>query len=188
MIRCLILITLATMPAIGTFGQVPPLPSDAQSLRKAYDEARQRALQPLEQKYRDELEKLLAAHTKAGRLDDAIAIRAELSSLSAPTASNQQPKQTEPATAKPSAPVAATLHGTRWKAAKADKPVIIFRTDKDILQVLWAEGGSGSYDYTVDRRKVSWKMGGRPQQTFNFSNDWKSFEWNGIKMVPADAP
>lgn len=25
-----------------------------------------------------------------------------------------------------------------------------------------------------------------PQQTLNFSNDWKSFEWNGIKMVPAD--
>ncbi len=69
---------------------VPPLPKDADTLRKAYQDARQRALQPLDLKYKTELEKLLAAHTKAGHLDDALAIRAELDSLS-PTAQPDAP-------------------------------------------------------------------------------------------------
>jgi Lectin C-type domain len=65
---------------------VPGLPKDAESLRKSYQEARQRALQPLDVKYKTELEKLLATHTKAGHLDDAIAIRAELAGIGSVTA------------------------------------------------------------------------------------------------------
>ena len=47
-------------------------------------DARQRALQPLELKYKTELEKLLTAHTKAGHLNDALAIQAELDALAPP--------------------------------------------------------------------------------------------------------
>lgn len=63
----------------------PSLPKDAEALRKSYQDARQRVLQPLDVKYKTELEKLLAAHTKAGQLDDAIAIRAELARIDAAT-------------------------------------------------------------------------------------------------------
>jgi len=57
------------------------LPKDAEALKKSFMDARQRALQPLELKYKTELEKLLTAHTKAGHLNDALAIQAELDAL-----------------------------------------------------------------------------------------------------------
>jgi hypothetical protein len=188
MLRQLSLLTLALIATSEMFAQTPVLPSDAIALRKAYDDARQRALQPIEQKYRIELEKLLAAHTKAGHLDDAIAIRAELSTLSSSTAQPEPVTTPRQGTEKQSDQVISSLRGTKWKSAKADKPIISFYPDKDTLQVFWSEGGSGSYDYTVERRKVLWKMGGRPTQTLEFSNDWRSFEWNGTKMIPANAP
>jgi hypothetical protein len=72
----------------------PSLPKDADALRKSYQDARQRALQPLDVKYKTELEKLLAAHTKAGRLDEAIAIRAELARIGVPTSGGAAPDST----------------------------------------------------------------------------------------------
>lgn len=61
----------------------PALPKDAETLRKSFREARQRAVLPLEQRYRSDLEKLLSAHTKAGHLNEALAIRQELEELAA---------------------------------------------------------------------------------------------------------
>ena len=76
--------TIAVLMAahsIASTQSAPKLPKDAETLRTSYLDARQRALQPLDQKYLTELEKLLAAHTKAGHLDDAISIRAEIATI-----------------------------------------------------------------------------------------------------------
>ncbi len=56
----------------------PELPKDAQALRKSFLEAKARALQPIEARYRSELERLLSNYTRAGKLDEALAIRTEL--------------------------------------------------------------------------------------------------------------
>lgn len=98
----------------------PPLPKDAESLRKAYHDARQRALQPLDVKYKAELEKLLAAHTKAGHLDDALAIRTELDSLTAndPTSAVEKPNNR-------AARLKAELNGTIWTVFRDGKTITV---------------------------------------------------------------
>jgi len=74
--------SIFTALSMCSVAQTPvKLPKDAQALQTAYHEARQQALLPVERKYREELEKLLAAHTKAGRIDEALAIRTELALL-----------------------------------------------------------------------------------------------------------
>ncbi len=57
------------------------LPKDALALQTSYHEARQQALEPVERKYRAELERLLILHTKAGHIDEAMAVKTELSRL-----------------------------------------------------------------------------------------------------------
>lgn len=58
-----------------------PFPKEAEALRVSYLRARTEALRPIDQKYENALEKLLTTYTRAGRLDDAITIRAELETL-----------------------------------------------------------------------------------------------------------
>ena len=65
--------------AVGMAAEpTPELPKDAQALRKSFLEAKARALQPIEARYRSELERLLSNYTRAGKLDEALAIRTEL--------------------------------------------------------------------------------------------------------------
>ncbi len=54
---------------------------DLGRLQKSYDEAKKRVLVPLQTTYQTELQKLLEQHTKAGKLDAAIEVKAELERL-----------------------------------------------------------------------------------------------------------
>jgi hypothetical protein len=53
-------------------------PPELPRLRGSYEAAVQRALKPLHEAYRNELDKLRDSYTKAGKLDEALAIVAEL--------------------------------------------------------------------------------------------------------------
>lgn len=50
-------------------------------LRESWESAKERALRPINLKYKQELEQLLADLTKAGRLDEALSVKSELESL-----------------------------------------------------------------------------------------------------------
>ena len=129
------------------------LPKDAGTLRK-YQEARQRALQPLELKYRTELEKLLATRTKAGHLDDAIAIRKELDSLT------QSSKSDTSATPDDSNSPVLTSGDWHWTTGVYDKPTQ-FLADST-WQNAWFKG--------------SWEIKGRKLHLKYTNSDGKKFE------------
>lgn len=57
------------------------LPDRAVALKKSYQEARQRALRPVVATYKTELAKLLEDYAKAGKLDEALAVRKKIDSL-----------------------------------------------------------------------------------------------------------
>lgn len=57
------------------------LPDDAARLKQAHAEACEKALKPINERYLSELNKLLAAHTKAGNLESALAIKEEITRL-----------------------------------------------------------------------------------------------------------
>lgn len=78
------LLTLLCLSGIATAQE--SMPEDAARLKRGWQDARARAVEPLDAKYLQELEKLLQAHTKAGRLDAALAIRTELASIQSATA------------------------------------------------------------------------------------------------------
>jgi len=123
MLRNIIAILVLVSGAVQLMAQSEiPLPNDAQTLRSACHQARERALQPLTVKYKAELEKLLAAHTKGGRLDEALAIRKEIELLEIPSSSNatQQSKATSKAER-----LRAELSGSRWDLAGYQKRFIM---------------------------------------------------------------
>jgi len=100
------------------------LPADAQSLRKAYIQAKDRAIEPLTIKYKAELAKLLEIHTRAGRLDEALAIRKEIESLE--VASSDSPTVTQLARSSVKAEkLRAELSGSRWKLTGYSQPFIM---------------------------------------------------------------
>lgn len=72
-------------------------PTAVERLRGSYTAAVNRAIDPLKNTYRKELNKLLDQYTKSGKLDDALVVRAELASLdsdSSVAASNLTPSAT----------------------------------------------------------------------------------------------
>lgn len=56
-------------------------PADLVRLRDNYQQAAERALTPVKATYEKELQKLLDAYTKAGKLDDALVVKNELAKL-----------------------------------------------------------------------------------------------------------
>lgn len=77
----LISITLTTSCRFAASGSDAKLPDDALRLKSAYQEASERAIQPLREHYIYELKRLLEQATRVGKLDDAVAIQHELTSL-----------------------------------------------------------------------------------------------------------
>jgi hypothetical protein len=60
------------------------LPKEVGVLKSQWQEARAKATQPIDKKYKTELEKLLAQKTKEGLLDEALAVKKELEALGDP--------------------------------------------------------------------------------------------------------
>jgi hypothetical protein len=56
-------------------------PSDLTKAREAYQQASERALKPVKAAYWNELTRLIDQYTKAGKLDEAIAVKSELARL-----------------------------------------------------------------------------------------------------------
>lgn len=56
-------------------------PAQISMLRKSWEQARARAAQPIDESYLRELQKLLDTFTKAGQLEDAMAVKAESQSV-----------------------------------------------------------------------------------------------------------
>ena len=133
--------------SLASAQSAPSLPKDAETLRKSYLEAKQRATQPLDQKYKADLEKLLAAHTKAGHLDDALSIRAQLDILGSATVTADPDLQTnqvvgvwkyEVATAKYNSDIELTVDG--MATFKRDNTKGKWSISKRTLTVSWTNG------------------------------------------------
>ncbi len=63
------------------------LPSDALRLKQTYQQASERALQPLRERYASDLKRLLDSYTRSGKLVEAIAIKSELDRIATAPAS-----------------------------------------------------------------------------------------------------
>lgn len=61
-------------------------PASLLKLRDSWQAARTRALDPIDKKYEDALEKMMSDFTRAGDLDSAVAVRTELEKLRKPVA------------------------------------------------------------------------------------------------------
>jgi hypothetical protein len=86
-------------------GAEAKLPSDAIRLKRTFQQASERALQPLRERYASDLKRLLDSYTRAGKLAEALAIKNELDSIA-----------TAPAT-ESAASFERRLLGTKWSWA-----------------------------------------------------------------------
>ena len=71
--------------AVGAFslgGEVPRLPDAAIKLQSAYNQSIEAASKPIRERYLAEIKKLQEQSTKAGKLDDALALRREINRIS----------------------------------------------------------------------------------------------------------
>jgi hypothetical protein len=63
------------------------LPGDALRLKQTYQQATERALQPLRERYASDLKRLLDSYTRSGKLAEAVAIKSELDRIATAPAS-----------------------------------------------------------------------------------------------------
>ena len=100
--------------SLSTAEETPkPLPADVVALKKSYEQAQQKALEPLRAKYIAGLQKLLEAHTKAGNLDGALAIREEMNLIQAKSTKSNTENQPSP----PKTPdIQSWVVGKTWEA------------------------------------------------------------------------
>lgn len=75
------IIVLTFITSAGWADESRAVPKELEHLKKAYYDARQRALKPIESKYRNKLVKLQQKLTAAGDLDGALAVRDELAAF-----------------------------------------------------------------------------------------------------------
>ena len=69
------------LPASGLAEESKPLPDAAKKQQQAYLQQIQKAIKPIRERYLADLGKLQEQSTKAGKLDDAIALRKEIESV-----------------------------------------------------------------------------------------------------------
>ena len=159
------LVILAASVISFAFGQsAPVLPQDAVALQKSYLDARQRALDPVERKYRTELEKLMAAHTKAGRIDAALAIRREIDQMKADEPDRVQSKRqlSEWLLTISADHIASGGHGKFLTTFTRRKAVVLKEKT----------GKIDEYDFTIDLPRTVTFF----NLKFTFSEDLKTFE------------
>ncbi len=64
--------------AAGPDKDTPRLPEEANRLKQTFRKEAERALQPLRERYVADLKRLIDQYTRAGRLDDALAVKTEI--------------------------------------------------------------------------------------------------------------
>ncbi len=77
-------IKLLIFVAIASIAAAHGLPKEAESLKALWQEARDKAVRPIDEKYKAELEKLLSRKVQDSNLEEALAIKKEIESLSKP--------------------------------------------------------------------------------------------------------
>ena len=97
-----LLLTVTIIGAVSVFGQNPSEPKELVSLRESYQKARAAALAPLEKKYSDALTGMKERLTKAGNLEGALAVDAELKTVLPASTSHQKSsgESTDPGSSK----------------------------------------------------------------------------------------
>ena len=90
------------------------LPDDAIKLKQSYTDARDKALKPLNDKYVAEMNKLLAAHTKAGNLEAALAIKEEITKFAQPATQTAESASTVAGKTGQSKKLYRELAGSTW--------------------------------------------------------------------------
>lgn len=84
-LRCLAAVACAVFSHSGhaqrADDDAPNLPSAAAQLKRAYEQASERAIQPIRARYVADLKRLLDQETRSGRLEQAAAIKQELETL-----------------------------------------------------------------------------------------------------------
>ena len=143
-------------------------PDKLTQLRASWQHARQKATDPIDQKYRQELERMMAALTKAGDLNGAIAVRTELETLI-------------PSKATPPPPVASPEKELPGKRLTPSERRLI---ESWIVKKTWLityPNGSGETIYFAEDGKAARKSGDKID-TFNPEAGW-TIEDDGTIVV-----
>lgn len=124
---------------------------DLGRLQKSYDEAKKRALDPVQTTYQTELQKLMEQRTKAGKLDAALEVKAELDRL----AEERSQLLSEAAQPNDSA--------LRKKLIKG-RFVFFFAPPRSKLTTF---SGNGKIDEGANTSEFKWKLEGSELSIFN---------------------
>jgi len=151
-------------------GQTPAspqrLPEEALRLKNAYQQSVERAIQPLQQRYVADLTRLMEQLTKAGRLEEAVAIRTELASVKKGTETTMDFKN------------------TRWTWFDSLDPSNTKKCDMDFL-------GDGTVKVWWNKT-LTWKLEGNTLvihqgmdgRTWRMDRDPATNEWKTDPKVP----
>lgn len=135
------ILLLALMQLKAQSGDNKREPSQLLALRKSWEDARLRALQPIDSTYLRELGKLLDTCTKAGKLDDALAVRNEIDRVMG----DISPASVKQSKTKDSQriPDSSAFTNKRWRSPSGT--IFIFNSDK-----------TGSQEAAGRKAHISW--------------------------------
>lgn len=128
-------------------------------LRGSYDAAVQKAVAPLQKTYLQELEKMKLDFTRAGKLEDAIAVSEELKKFSAGTAAPTSENVEKARSAQTSKEMLDYLCSKVWIYSKApDKPLdsyeIFFRPDGSVGQTITGSPNTKNWSWVSVKKGV----------------------------------
>ena len=118
-------------------------PDKLTKLRGSYESAMTKATAPIQKTYTTELEKLKIEFTKAGKLEDALAIDGELKRIAELT--SQEPS------AGTKSKLATWIVGTVWRPNETSSKSITFTSQKHFEYLDSADGTKKEAKYTIER-------------------------------------
>lgn len=129
--------TMLALGAVVAACSAQDLPSEASDLKKWWKDQRTKAVEkaaaPFDRKYREELERLLEKKTKAGLLEEALAIKKEIEELDGPKVSDIV-KELE-----------SKIVGTAWERESGSHLVTFFEDGKFTSEDRWKSANNISH-------------------------------------------
>lgn len=167
------LILLGFLSIVTCASSLAAEPAQISMLRKSWEQARARAAQPVDESYLRELQKLLDTFTKAGQLEDAMAVKNESQSVvedagaaaSASSAAAKQPAKL--------APLRKTWVQSRDKALQPSDAVYVRELQK--LQDTYAK--AGKLEDALAAKSELEKLGGNSEAPSRQTRSFVGKKW-----------
>lgn len=184
---------LLSFVACAAFAQTGSEPTDLTKLRESWQRAVSQATSPLDKKYIEALEVMKARFTKDGKLQEALAVDAEIKAMSARQSSTSPVSSSERVRHKWVMGSRTDFESAKKQAAADQKSLPMLKTEEDQKSFMKFFGkaapkGAAWLDARYDEAAMRWVWGdGTPITNFNWAEGQPAMtKGAGIEILGSD--